>query len=118
MDPTAMFPKSYHPVLIDKLRDLQHNATYYTRTQRPPKYYFIDLGIARRYAPEELPPLEKILLGHDGTVPEHHGDSLSANPFKTDIYCLGNLIRTDYLRVRTSFEFILTNSVANESCRK
>ncbi|KAJ6543681.1 hypothetical protein B0H10DRAFT_2134463 [Mycena sp. CBHHK59/15] len=54
----------------------------------PPKYYLIDFGISRRYKPEQLPP------------PEFRNSYTPCDPFPTDIYYIGNLIRENFLDVR------------------
>ncbi|KAJ7892669.1 hypothetical protein B0H13DRAFT_2234771 [Mycena leptocephala] len=71
--------------------DIKHYAKHLTR--RPPKYSFIDFEI-------------------DATVPEYQNDRFrSLDPFRTDIYFLGNLIREDFLDYlladgRVGFEFM------------
>jgi len=39
-------------------------------------------------------------------VPEFHKSSDACNPFPTDVYYLGNLIRKDFLQARVGFEFM------------
>ncbi|KAF7981904.1 hypothetical protein HWV62_31499 [Athelia sp. TMB] len=46
---TAMFPDGFHPVNTARTKDFSGDAKYYTRTQRRPKYYFIDFGMSCRY---------------------------------------------------------------------
>lgn len=101
MDPTGLYPDSYHPVAIDKTRDFRNVALHTSRTHRPPRYYFIDFGISRQYNPQDIPPSEPIIQGGDKTVPEHKDLSASCDPFPTDVYYLGNMIRRDFLQVRT-----------------
>jgi hypothetical protein len=90
-----MYPDGWHPCSRRYMRDnFPHLAKHFSRTERPPKYYFIDFGISRRYGPEDKAPLELSIRGGDKTVPEFVDDiNLSRNPFQTDIYYLGNLIR-------------------------
>lgn len=99
MDPTGLFPNSYHPVKTNKSRDFRRPATHLTREQRPPKYYFTDFGISRQYKPEERPPLEPIILGGDKSPPEHQSGLESCDPFPTDVYFLGNVFRSDFVEV-------------------
>ncbi|KAF8870843.1 kinase-like domain-containing protein [Infundibulicybe gibba] len=73
------------------------SVSHFTRTQRPVKYYFIDFGISRHYEPSEVPPLEDPIWGGDKTVPEFQFSDGPCDPFPTDIYYLGNLIRTEFL---------------------
>ena len=73
----------------------------YTRTARPVRYYYTDFGLSRRYDSNDTNPSEVPILGGDKTVPEFQDDPyIPRNPFHTDIYYLGNLIRCDFLRVR------------------
>lgn len=101
MDGSAMFPTSYNPVYPFMNRENTKVAKYYTRTQRPPKYHLIDFGLSRRYNPECMPPLEDIILGGDKSPPEHNGSKYptACNPFPTDIYYLGNMMRSAFLEV-------------------
>ena len=90
-----------HPVEKGKSYDFKRRVRKFTRTERPVKYYYIDFGISRRYAPDDDAPLEDIIVGGDKSVPEFEGTDEPQNPFWTDIYYLGNLIRTDFLQVRS-----------------
>ncbi|KAF9480289.1 hypothetical protein BDN70DRAFT_622115 [Pholiota conissans] len=97
MDGSEMYPKGFHP------REPDYNPTFtgsaqqkYTRTQRPPKYYWIDFGLSARLDPADEHPLLPILRGNDKSVPEHQDPDYQtqfADPYATDIYHLGNLIR-------------------------
>ena len=94
-----MFPRGFHPVMQYQDPSFAHSAKYFTRTQRPPKYYFIDFGISRRYDPADGPPLELPIEGGDKTVPEFKASHGPCDPFPTDVYYLGNLIRQEFLEV-------------------
>jgi len=97
MDATPLYPEPYHPSRVDWKRDFTGSAKPLTRTQRPVKYYLTDFGISRRYDPEDGVPLEEQILGGDDTVPEFKNSLEPCNPFPTDIYYLGNVIRKDFL---------------------
>ena len=103
MDPHPMFPQMFHPVEPWMSLDFERLVKAHgTRTARPVKYYYIDYGLSRRYDPEETNPLEVPILGADISVPEFQTDQITPrNPFHTDIYYLGNMIRTDFLKVRS-----------------
>ncbi|KAI0065667.1 hypothetical protein BV25DRAFT_1868496 [Artomyces pyxidatus] len=106
-DPSSMYPDSYHPVRIDRRRDWKGKAKHYTRTQRPPKYYLIDFGLSRFYDPADGPPLEMVLRGGDKSAPEHQGRAPSpCDPFPTDIYYLGSLIRENFIQKCFGFEYM------------
>lgn len=100
MDPAPLYPEPYHPCAAYMKRDFSGRVKYYTRTERPPKYFFVDFGLSRRYSLEDSDPLEEPIRGGDKTVPEFKDLNKPYNPFFTDVYYLGNLIREDFLVVR------------------
>jgi hypothetical protein len=99
LDPSGLYPFSYNPIFPNKSVDLKSRARHFSRRQRPPKYYFIDFGLSRRYTSEERPPSEPIINGADKSPPEHNGEADSCDPFPTDIYYLGNTVQKDFLQV-------------------
>jgi hypothetical protein len=104
MDPSSLFPESFHPVEKHMRRDFTGKAKHYTRTQRPTRYYLIDFGISRRYAAEDMPALEVPIWGGDKTVPEFQKSNNACDPFPTDVYYLGNTIRNEFLLVRNHID--------------
>lgn len=112
MDATRLFPKLYHPQ--KPVMDLQYDelAEHRTRTEIPVKYYLIDFGISRRYDPNNKPPLELPIRGGDKSVPEIANATGPIDPFPSDVYYLGNVIRTRILAVRiiNSFARLLQRS--------
>jgi serine/threonine protein kinase len=105
LDPSRMYPKSFHPMVIGRTRDFRGKAKGRTRTWCRPRYFLIDLGLSRHYDPANGPPLEIPLRGGDKSAPEHRDMETPCNPFPTDVYYLGNLVREDYVQVRTSIRF-------------
>ena len=101
MDAVTMFPDLWHPAYPRMRYDYSGTAKHYSRTERPPKYYYIDFGLSRMYDPKDGPPQELPILGGDKSVPEFQQDGYDkpSNPFYTDIYYLGNLMRTQFLYV-------------------
>ena len=85
-----MFPNGYHPNNDLRKPDLSGLAKFYTRTQRPSKYFIIDFGMARRYESDNDSPVEY-------TVTEK-GVQLQ-NPFQVDVYLAGELLRQVFLDV-------------------
>jgi hypothetical protein len=70
-----------------------------TATQRLPHYYFIDFGLSRQYPSRDA--MDEPLPGGDGSAPEHQSRPLRVcNPFHTDIYYIGNVIRKEFMEVR------------------
>lgn len=103
MEPT-MFPKPFHPVEPSRRRDWKGRVSHYTRTECPPRYLFIDFGLSIRYDSGDAPHLEMPIRGGDKTAPEHTGANyrIPCDPFATDVYYLGNLIREQFIQVRAS----------------
>ena len=96
-EPSGMYPKGFHPVKRNRNRDFKGKATAYTRTQRPPRYLLIDLGLSRWYPKRDI--TDEPLHGEDRSAPELKSQNWS-NPFNTDIYYIGNLVRDEFMRVR------------------
>jgi hypothetical protein len=103
LDPSRMYPQSFHPVDIGRSKDYRRSAKKYTRTRRPPRYFLIDFGHSRQYDPANGPPLDQPLMGGDKSAPEHQDQTKLCNPFPTDVYYLGNLVREDYIQVRAPY---------------
>lgn len=98
----AMYPKPWHPARDYRTRDLAADCKPYSRYQHPPRYYLIDFGISRIYDPNGPPPLESVHFGGDKSVPEFKNLTQKHNPFPTDVYYVGNIIRKCFFEVRTS----------------
>ncbi|KAI0253541.1 hypothetical protein BJV78DRAFT_1122973, partial [Lactifluus subvellereus] len=106
LDPSKMYPKSFHPANIKRSRDFCGKAKGYTRTWRPPRYLLIDFGLSRQYDPANGSPLDRPLRGGDKSAPEHQDGNTPCNPFPTDVYYLGNLVREGFIQKYHAFEFI------------
>ncbi|KAI0311022.1 hypothetical protein OF83DRAFT_1069524, partial [Amylostereum chailletii] len=108
MDATPMYPRPWHPTNPERRRDWKGRAHHYSRTQRPVKYYWIDFGHSRRYNLADGPPLERPQPGGDYMAPEHAEELLDTpcDPFPTDIYYLGNLVRTHYIKKYAGLNFM------------
>lgn len=100
MDPRPLYPQLYHFVSIRSTRDMSGTAKHYTRTRNPVKYYFIDFGLSRKFDPAKGPPRSRPIWGGDRSVPEFHKSLEPCDPFPTDVYYLGNVIRNVFLNVR------------------
>jgi hypothetical protein len=99
MDAPEMFPEGFHPLMQHANPESNGPSKPLTRTQCPPKYYFIDFGIARQYNPANGPPREWPIEGGDKTVPEFKNIKGMYDPFPTDVYYLGNFIREHFMTV-------------------
>ncbi|KAJ7467099.1 kinase-like domain-containing protein [Mycena latifolia] len=105
MDAQHLYPQGYHPSYDRYLptfpRGRLKSAKYYTRTQRPVRYYLIDFGISCKFEPGEETRAD-VIEGGDHSAPEFGNHelrdvALNLDPFPTDIYYLGNLIRMEFL---------------------
>ncbi|TFK53485.1 hypothetical protein OE88DRAFT_1626029 [Heliocybe sulcata] len=106
MDGVHLYPHGFHPMSAQMKPDLSGFAKHYSRTERPVKYYFIDFGISRRYSPDNEAPREPQILGGDQSVPEFRDSDEPMDPFPTDVYYLGNMIREDFINAKYGFEFM------------
>jgi hypothetical protein len=98
LDPSRMYPYGFHPVKIGRKKNFNGKAIAYTRTQRPSRYLLIDFGLSRQYSSRDA--VDDPLRGGDKSAPEHKLKRQS-NPFYTDIYYIGNLVREKFTKVRT-----------------
>ena len=101
MDPKPILPNMFHPQRPLVTRDdVKKYVRPYTRTARPVKYYLTDFGISQRFSADVENPLAVPIRGGDNTVPEFQTDQVTPrNPFPTDIYYVGNLVRRDFMQV-------------------
>ncbi|KAH9921526.1 kinase-like domain-containing protein [Epithele typhae] len=93
-DATAMYTQGFHPVTLITLPDnVSRFAPYSQRSQVGATYYFTDFGISTRFAPDEQNRLVTGMDGLDQELPEL-SDDVPYDPFKADVFILGNMIRT------------------------
>lgn len=102
MDPRDLYPDGFHP--MSQILDAAWTpalAKHSTRTRAPVKYYFIDFGISCAFDPADTEPLAIPIRAGDKSAPDFTDDSLiPINPFPTDVYYIGNLIRMDIMEVQ------------------
>lgn len=121
-----MYPQGHHPQMLRRLPHSFETAPYVTRlAARPPvKYYYVDFGLSSKFDPEEFP---KLALGGDGrdqTVPEL-SDTVPYDPFKVDVFIIGNVLRTIFCEVSHLIVYCVLHSLhpvrltptSNSSCR-
>ncbi|GJJ14673.1 hypothetical protein Clacol_008939 [Clathrus columnatus] len=108
MDPKDMYPQGYHPMSILRNWEKDTFAKHRTRTECPPRYYLADFGLSRKYDPNDEPVLDYPIRGADKSVPEFQdeGSFERSDPFATDIYYLGNMIREDFINRYFGLAFI------------
>ncbi|KAJ7642402.1 hypothetical protein DFH06DRAFT_961947, partial [Mycena polygramma] len=94
-DGADLYPAGFHPVkpwLDPSFTNFSHPIT---RTECWSRYYIIDFGLSRRYDPINGLPFEDTIRGGDKSAPEYN--YFACNAFPTDIYVLGNLLKTQFL---------------------
>ncbi|KAJ3881233.1 hypothetical protein F5051DRAFT_322211 [Lentinula edodes] len=117
MDGSQMYPKGWSSLDPSQARDNPFRAAKRAgfRMQFWPKYYLIDFGLSHMYSSKStVPPLERILRGGDKSAPEHAPKYKHANPFPTDIYYIGNLVRENFTEVLVLL-FLYGSEVAENS---
>ncbi|KAJ3473918.1 hypothetical protein NLI96_g12754 [Meripilus lineatus] len=105
MDAGSMFPNGFHPVHKWCDRSGIETATYHTRSEHPPRYYFTDFGISSYFPPDSNP----LVVGRDGRdseVPELSW-TVPYNPFKTDIFIIGNLFKNEFFYKYSNVDFLM-----------
>jgi hypothetical protein len=95
---SGMYPNGFHPIKNNRNQNFKGTAKAFTRTQRPPIYYLIDFGLSRHYISRDV--TDEPLRGGDKSAPEHQSRR-RCNPFQTDIYYIGNLVRHEFMEVGT-----------------
>ncbi|KAJ3931327.1 MAG: kinase-like domain-containing protein [Lentinula lateritia] len=110
MDANSMYTRQYHPIEPKKRYNWSGRALHHSRTRCPPRYYFIDFGRSEMYDPKEPRRLEYALKSGGYTPPEGDAD-IPCDPFATDVYILGTMIRASLLDGDTrpgvhGFEFL------------
>ena len=87
-----MYPLGFHPVHTTSLADGMTFAPMISRLEAGVKYYFVDYGISSYFpAGSNREPVLGI-AGRDQDVPEL-SDDVPYDPFKVDIFTIGNVIR-------------------------
>jgi hypothetical protein len=95
-DPSGSDPEGSRATQYNQSQDLRGGTERHTWTQRLPRYYLIDCGLARHYASRD--DLDEPLRGGNSAAPEHVSEN-HCNPFHTDVYYLGNLIHLSFIEV-------------------
>ncbi|KAJ7068704.1 hypothetical protein C8F01DRAFT_1247197 [Mycena amicta] len=110
LDPRGMYPNGFYPGDIcykDRSPDFSTRAKFYTRTQRPPRYYWIDYGLSGVFRCSNRSQLRvPYIWGGDKDIPETQKKWTVANPFATDVWWVGNLIQTELIQRYTGLEHL------------
>ncbi|TEB23474.1 hypothetical protein FA13DRAFT_1739917 [Coprinellus micaceus] len=122
MDASGMYDAPFHVWKPKRKADLSgHIRPARTRTESPPKYYIIDFGHSKQYDEADMPPSHPPTHAYaDRTIPEIRG-SQPCDPFRIEIYTVGNLIMTDFIQgtpldprqpAQRGFDFLLPLATA------
>ncbi|KAJ7147661.1 hypothetical protein C8R43DRAFT_1010342 [Mycena crocata] len=109
MDASKLYADGFHPQQYWLDRDWKYDAKQSsTRTKCNPRYHLIDFGLSRLYHPSNGPPEDLPVFGGDKTVPEFQGEGRQRpyNPFPTDIYYLGSMVRTEFIQTYFGCKFL------------
>jgi len=100
-DPSGKNPNDWlDPSQINLGRDFMGIVKRrFTRMQGHPRYYLADLSLSR-HSTRWNPPDRSSPSG-DIFIPDGRLDRLN-DPFGLDIYCLGSLVRENFVRVRVT----------------
>jgi hypothetical protein len=93
---SSMYPNGFDPIEINRNKNSECTVMAHTRTQRHPIYYLICSGLSRQYTSRDV--TDEPLRGGDMSASEHRLQGL-CNPFQTDIFCIGNLVRHEFMEV-------------------
>ena len=102
MDATNLYPLGFHPMSDDRLPDDIHTyAPTVSRSNTSVTYYFTDFGISTMFDKEATTKLVTGIDGLDEDVPELSRE-VPYDPFKTDIFILGNMFGKTFVSVSSA----------------
>lgn len=104
MDAGPLFPLGFHPVHDTSLPSGHGLSWPMSRTHCPVKYYFIDYSISVYIPPDVSLKLAVGIFGRDQEPPEL-SDHVPYDPFKLDIFILGNMFRKEFYNVSCIHSF-------------
>ena len=99
MDANCLYPKGFHPVAGTDLPNGRGTAPQRARRNVNVKYYYIDFGISVHITPDAPSKLVVGIDGRDQDVPEL-SPIVPYDPFKVDVFIIGNLFKTFFQKVR------------------
>lgn len=110
MNAESLYSENQHPVNVGYDQTGQRALTPWPRSQARVKYYYVDFGISSYFPAGEANRLVTGLDGHDEDVPELSSD-VPYDPFKVDVFIIGNLLRTLLLDVSNLFADTLPSHI-------
>lgn len=102
MDATRLIPNGFHfaaPYSLNgSIRQLIQARS--RSSVAPVEYFFIDFGVSYMQSSFNPDPMGHSIVGQDRTVPEFLDKVAAYDPYKVDIYQLGNAIARRIVEVR------------------
>ena len=92
---SQLYPNGFLPA---KAVTFKGAVKAYTRMRLPPRYYFVGLDLSVEYPSRDT--LDEPWRGRDDSAPEHQSGR-RCNPFHTDIYYIGKLVRKEFMEARS-----------------
>ncbi|KAF8675678.1 Protein kinase domain [Rhizoctonia solani] len=106
MNGQTLYDEPFHPFYQDFSLDRKRQIrARYLRSQRPVRYYFIDFGYAKWFRDPAQPRVVHGYRARERTPEQLRGNAY--DPFKSDIYQLGALIRRDLIPEYPALRFLL-----------
>jgi hypothetical protein len=99
MDPGAMYPEGFHPARTQYKRDYSGIAYYLPRSAVGVKYYFADFGTSVHVDLHSSPPYLATGIDCRDRDPPELSDTIPYDPFKLDIFIIGNMLRQEFCDV-------------------
>jgi hypothetical protein len=105
MDASAMYPHGFHPTEDVFLPDFRTPVSPISRSAVGVKYYYVDFGISVHIPPEVYPKTALGGYGRDQEPPELSFE-VPYDPFKLDIFIIGNVFRREFCDNFSNLEFL------------
>ena len=98
MDGNPLYPGGFHPVHKSCTRDGSGVVWPMSRSCFHIQYYYIDFSLSVYIPPDVHPKLVVGIFGRDQDPPEL-SDDVPYDPFKLDVFILGNVFRKSFYEV-------------------
>ncbi|CAL1702594.1 unnamed protein product [Somion occarium] len=108
MDATSMYPQGFHPVNLAAQPSFHGRASYVSRSSapKPVRYFYVDFGYSVHIPPSAPEKLVVGDLGRDQAPPELSAE-VPYDPFKLDIFLIGNVFRKQFYQKYTNVDFLV-----------
>ncbi|KAI0717464.1 hypothetical protein C8Q72DRAFT_170653 [Fomitopsis betulina] len=106
MDGNPLYPQGFHPIIQCSSPSGQGVAWPLSRSHFHIQYYYIDFSISVYIPPDAHPKLAVGVFGRDQDPPEL-SDHIPYDPFKLDIFILGNVLRKSFYAKYNNVGFLL-----------